>query len=98
MLKSSPLQISTILESSFSTIRENTPRFESGGQIARINKGGSEVVLFGRIANAQGAPLPGAQITVWQTAADGRYDFLLAACPLPVRGGVGGPVNPLAVR
>lgn len=31
-------------------------------------------------------------------AAEGRYDFLLAACPLPVRGGVGGAVNPLAVR
>lgn len=31
-------------------------------------------------------------------AADERYDFLLAATPLPVRGGVGGPVNPVAVR
>jgi kynurenine formamidase len=31
-------------------------------------------------------------------SADGRYDFLLAAGPLPVRGGVGGAVNPLAVR
>ena len=31
-------------------------------------------------------------------AADGQYDFLLAAGPLPVRGGVGGPVNPLAIR
>jgi kynurenine formamidase len=31
-------------------------------------------------------------------AADGRYDFLLAAGPLPVRGGVGGPVNPIAIR
>jgi kynurenine formamidase len=31
-------------------------------------------------------------------AADGRYDFLLAAGPLPIRGGVGGPVNPLAIR
>jgi len=31
-------------------------------------------------------------------AAGGRYDFLLAAGPLPVRGGVGGPVNPLAIR
>jgi kynurenine formamidase len=31
-------------------------------------------------------------------AADGRYDFLLAAGPLPVRGGVGGAVNPLAIR
>jgi kynurenine formamidase len=31
-------------------------------------------------------------------AADGRYDFLLAAGPLPIRGGVGGPVNPVAIR
>ena len=31
-------------------------------------------------------------------AADGQYDFLLAAGPLPVRGAVGGPVNPIAIR
>jgi kynurenine formamidase len=31
-------------------------------------------------------------------ARDGRYEFLFAAAPLPVRGGVGGPVNPVAVR
>jgi kynurenine formamidase len=31
-------------------------------------------------------------------AADARFDFLLAAGPLPIRGGVGGPVNPLAIR
>lgn len=31
-------------------------------------------------------------------AADGHFDFLLAAGPLPIRGGVGGPVNPLAIR
>jgi kynurenine formamidase len=31
-------------------------------------------------------------------AADGHYDFLLAAGPLPIRGGVGGPVNPVVVR
>jgi hydroxyquinol 1,2-dioxygenase len=54
--------------------RENTPRFESGGQIARQSDG-AEVVLFGRVTNAQGAPLPRAQITVWQTSADGRYDI-----------------------
>jgi kynurenine formamidase len=29
---------------------------------------------------------------------DGRYDFMLAAGPLPLKGGVGGPVNPLAIR
>ncbi len=31
-------------------------------------------------------------------AEDGHYDFLLAAGPLPIRGGVGGPVNPVAIR
>ncbi len=31
-------------------------------------------------------------------AADGHYDFMFAAAPLPVRGGVGGPVNPMVVR
>lgn len=55
--------------------RENTPRFEKGEQIARIDKGGTEVAMFGRITNANGEPLPGAQVTVWQTAADGRYDI-----------------------
>jgi hydroxyquinol 1,2-dioxygenase len=54
--------------------RENTPRFEPGAQIAKKTEG-REVVLYGRVANAQGAPLPGAQVIVWQTAADGRYDI-----------------------
>jgi kynurenine formamidase len=31
-------------------------------------------------------------------AGDGRYDFLLAAGPLPIRRAVGGPVNPIAIR
>jgi kynurenine formamidase len=31
-------------------------------------------------------------------AEDGRWDFLLAAGPLPIQGAVGGPVNPLAIR
>jgi kynurenine formamidase len=29
---------------------------------------------------------------------DGHWDFLLAAGPLPIEGGVGGPVNPMALR
>jgi catechol 1,2-dioxygenase/hydroxyquinol 1,2-dioxygenase len=55
--------------------RESTPHFESGAQIATKDKGGEEVVLFGRVTNAQGAPVADAQVTVWQTAADGRYDI-----------------------
>lgn len=31
-------------------------------------------------------------------AADRRYDFLFAGAPLPIRGGVGGPVNPMVIR
>ncbi|MGH2938188.1 MAG: cyclase family protein [Solirubrobacterales bacterium] len=31
-------------------------------------------------------------------AADGHWDFLLSAAPLPIEGGVGGPVNPIAIR
>jgi protocatechuate 3,4-dioxygenase beta subunit len=54
--------------------RENTPKFESGAQIAKKAEG-ADIVLFGRVTNAQGAPLPNAQVTVWQTAADGRYDI-----------------------
>ncbi len=31
-------------------------------------------------------------------AADGQYDFLLTAAPLPITGGVGSPVNPVAIK
>jgi hydroxyquinol 1,2-dioxygenase len=54
--------------------RENTPHFEPGAQIAKETKG-TEVALYGRITNVQGTPLANAQVTVWQTAADGRYDI-----------------------
>src|SRR5688572_4219223 len=55
--------------------RENTPVFASGGQIAKDLKGGDEILLYGRVTNAKGEPLPNALVTVWQTAADGRYDI-----------------------
>jgi hypothetical protein len=31
-------------------------------------------------------------------AADRRYEFLFTAPPLPITGGVGSPVNPLAIK
>ena len=55
--------------------REATPQLEHGASIARMDKGGQEIVLFGRISDANGNPLPNAMLTVWQTAADGRYDI-----------------------
>ena len=54
--------------------RENTPTFEAGAQIAR-GADQDEIVLFGRVTNAAGETLPNAKVTVWQTAADGRYDL-----------------------
>ena len=65
--------------------RENAPQFESGGQIAR-EANGAEMALFGRITNAEGAPLAAAQVTVWQTAADGRYDIQKDAQTMDCRG------------
>jgi hydroxyquinol 1,2-dioxygenase len=54
--------------------RENTPTFEAGAQIAR-GAGQEEIVLFGRVTNSAGEAVPHAKVTVWQTAADGRYDL-----------------------
>src|SRR5258707_10412208 len=54
--------------------RENTPKFAPGAQIAKASDG-AEIVLFGRVTSARDEPLAGAQVTVWQTAADGRYDI-----------------------
>jgi len=31
-------------------------------------------------------------------AVDGRYEFLISAAPLPITGGVGSPVNPIAIK
>ena len=65
--------------------RENTPQFESGAQIAKAADG-SEIALYGRVTNAQGEPLPNAQVTVWQTAADGRYDIQKSIEEIDCRG------------
>jgi protocatechuate 3,4-dioxygenase beta subunit len=66
--------------------RENTPKFEHGATIADAKKGGPELVLYGRVTNAQGAPLANAQVIVWQTAADGRYDIQNSIDEIDCRG------------
>jgi len=65
--------------------RENTPKFAPGEQIAK-QADGAEIVLFGRVVSAKGEPLAGAQVTVWQTAADGRYDIQTDASTMDCRG------------
>ena len=54
--------------------RENAPTFEPGAQICWTHPS-QEIVLWGRVSNSQGEPIPDAQVTVWQTASDGRYDM-----------------------
>jgi hydroxyquinol 1,2-dioxygenase len=65
--------------------RENTPQFEPGAQIAK-EPNGTDIVLYGRISNVQGAPLADAQLTVWQTTADGRYDIQKEGQTMDCRG------------
>ena len=64
--------------------RERAPEFEPGAQISR--KDGAEVVLFGRVTDSRGDPIPDAKITVWQTASDGRYDMQVGPEEVDCRG------------
>ena len=65
--------------------RESTPRFAAGAQISKRDKS-DELVLWGRITDAQGRPLPKAQVIVWQTASDGVYDIQVDASSTDCRG------------
>lgn len=65
--------------------RENARRLEPGEQIAKRNAS-DEIVVWGRVTNARGAPLAGAQVTVWQTGSDGRYDMQIDPNEVDIRG------------
>ena len=54
--------------------RENTPRYKAGDQISKTVKG-KELAMWGTVTDAQGKPLPNAEVTVWQTAENGLYDI-----------------------
>ena len=54
--------------------REHAPEFALGDCIV-AEPGAPEIVLRGQVTDAQGAPIPGATIGVWQTDAAGQYDL-----------------------
>lgn len=54
--------------------REDPPKFKAGEQISRKDAS-DEIVLWGKVTNAKGQPLPNAIVSIWQTATDGRYDM-----------------------
>jgi protocatechuate 3,4-dioxygenase beta subunit len=66
--------------------RENAPKLEAGAQIANKVAPGTEVALWGKVTNVQGAPLADAQVAVWQTGADGLYDIQVDAAGTDYRG------------
>lgn len=55
--------------------REGAPEVPPGGSLARPGAGGKEILLFGRVTDAGGAPIPGAVLDLWQTDAEGLYDL-----------------------
>lgn len=65
--------------------REDAPRFAAGQQIA-TRDASAEVVLYGRVTDKAGRPIAGADVGVWQTASDGRYDMQHDAQSLDCRG------------
>jgi hydroxyquinol 1,2-dioxygenase len=55
--------------------REKAPEFAAGESIATQDKGGEEIVLFGQVMDAEGMPIPDAEIDIWQVDATGLYDL-----------------------
>jgi len=54
--------------------REKAPEIPLGGSIISTIKG-QEIVIFGQVTDPAGHGVPGAEIDVWQTDAEGQYDL-----------------------
>ena len=54
--------------------RQDAPEVPLGGSIAVDGKG-PELLLWGRVTDTQGHPVPGALVQLWQTNAEGWYDL-----------------------
>lgn len=58
--------------------RENAPEMPLGACIVYDPKA-PQIVIYGQVTDAHGAPLPGATVQVWQTNEDGLYDLQAGA-------------------
>jgi len=54
--------------------REGAPEKEYGADIAAVDRHGVTTYISGRVLDLQGNPIAGAELDVWQAAADGLYD------------------------
>jgi hydroxyquinol 1,2-dioxygenase len=65
--------------------RENAPRLQAGAQISKRDTS-EPMALWGKISDSAGQPIPHAQVSVWQTATDGRYDIQTDPAAIDCRG------------
>jgi protocatechuate 3,4-dioxygenase beta subunit len=54
--------------------RDDAPKVELGGSLAR-RAHGPEIMIYGRVTDAEGRGVPHAVMDVWQTDAEGQYDL-----------------------
>jgi protocatechuate 3,4-dioxygenase beta subunit len=65
---------------------EGAPELPNGSSIANEGTGGEAVRFFGRVSDANGAPVASAQLDVWSTAPNGLYDIQEPEKPQNMRG------------
>lgn len=65
--------------------REGAPEMPAGASIARDIEG-EPIMLYGRVASMDGAPIPDAAIDVWQGSPDGLYDVQFEDSAMNLRG------------
>ena len=53
--------------------REGAPAYDNGADLADGATGGERVLVSGRVADLDGAPIAGAELDIWQTAPDALY-------------------------
>ncbi|MTH36525.1 catechol 1,2-dioxygenase [Paracoccus limosus] len=54
--------------------RLNSPRVENGGTIIRSDTPGTPLVVHGRVVDAEGQPIAGAEVDVWHASPIGLYE------------------------
>jgi protocatechuate 3,4-dioxygenase beta subunit len=65
---------------------EGAPELPNGASIANEATVGEPVRFYGRVTDAKGAPVAGAQLDVWSTAPNGLYDIQEPEKPQNMRG------------
>ena len=67
--------------------RQDAPEIPLGGSLAR-QATGPELLLYGRVSDNAGHPVPHALVQLWQTDAEGHYDLQARDAAIDMRGNV----------